>query len=207
MQGNVVHVWTTPGYTIFPFTFLIGPDWGCNLVTWALTLVPSVIFLVFAYVAGVARACGAPIGPDITPPVASVYRAPRIHLAVLVVGVVLLLAALVVLAWTSLGDPGYLPRKTRAEFEEERAMLQERGELDRYAPCERCNIHRGPRVAHCFSCDRCVHDLDHHCPWHGKCIAGNNIVPFHIYMWAVVVLVVYLGVSLFIWFGISVSRN
>jgi hypothetical protein len=50
MEGNVVEVWRTPGVFVFPFTFLIGPDWGCNLITYALTVVPSISFLVFACV-------------------------------------------------------------------------------------------------------------------------------------------------------------
>lgn len=32
---------------------------------------------------------------------------------------------------------------------------------------------------HCEYCNYCVVDLDHHCPWSSKCIAGGNMPAFN----------------------------
>ncbi|KAJ3224850.1 hypothetical protein HDU81_008284 [Chytriomyces hyalinus] len=40
--------------------------------------------------------------------------------------------------------------------------------------CYSCQIWRPPRASHCRSCDRCVENHDHHCPWTGTCIGKHN---------------------------------
>jgi hypothetical protein len=41
--------------------------------------------------------------------------------------------------------------------------------------CKRhCHIVRPPRCRHCSSCNRCVLQLDHHCPWMNTCIGYHN---------------------------------
>jgi hypothetical protein len=35
---------------------------------------------------------------------------------------------------------------------------------------------------HCYDCGVCVHNLDHHCPWTGKCIGRDNIKYFHAFL-------------------------
>lgn len=47
---------------------------------------------------------------------------------------------------------------------------------------------------HCDDCDACVEELDHHCPWTGKCIAKGNMVPFQIFLFMTFTLIVYYGV-------------
>ena len=41
--------------------------------------------------------------------------------------------------------------------------------------CPKCNIDfNGCYIKHCYICDQCIEDFDHHCIWIGKCIGKNN---------------------------------
>jgi len=57
-------------------------------------------------------------------------------------------------------------------------------ELKKYSICEKCNITvpKKYNIQHCYDCNICVMELDHHCPWTGKCIGKNNIYSFYIFI-------------------------
>jgi len=40
--------------------------------------------------------------------------------------------------------------------------------------CYKCKIVRPPKAHHCSQCNRCVLEMDHHCPWLGNCIGYEN---------------------------------
>ena len=42
--------------------------------------------------------------------------------------------------------------------------------------------HANRPTAHCYTCGRCVLDLDHHCPWTGKCIGKGNMFVFNLFL-------------------------
>lgn len=57
--------------------------------------------------------------------------------------------------------------------------------------CDHCESFRPPLTVHCSTCQVCVADYDHHCPWTGKCVGHGNIAYFKMFIVALSWLVVY----------------
>ena len=52
--------------------------------------------------------------------------------------------------------------------------LDDSNDINNY--CPKCNIFicNGTKIKHCYICDNCIEEFDHHCFWIGKCIGKNN---------------------------------
>ncbi|KAK6135502.1 hypothetical protein DH2020_030755 [Rehmannia glutinosa] len=48
--------------------------------------------------------------------------------------------------------------------------------------CATCKIVRSLRAKHCSTCDRCVEQFDHHCPWVSNCIGKKNKWDFFLFL-------------------------
>eukprot|EP00730_Choanoeca_flexa_P001164 TRINITY_DN10510_c0_g1_i5.p1 TRINITY_DN10510_c0_g1~~TRINITY_DN10510_c0_g1_i5.p1 ORF type:complete len:192 (+),score=1.39 TRINITY_DN10510_c0_g1_i5:398-973(+) len=44
--------------------------------------------------------------------------------------------------------------------------------------CQRCNCYRPQGAHHCSICQRCVLNMDHHCPWVNNCVGRHNQLHF-----------------------------
>lgn len=79
-----------------------------------------------------------------------------------------------VVFFTAFTDPGFIKRKAN-----QRIIKKHYDDIY----CFRCMVSfaeaKKHGIMHCFDCDRCTKNHDHHCPVLGNCIAGNNIYTFY----------------------------
>lgn len=54
--------------------------------------------------------------------------------------------------------------------------------------CGKCGFVRWGGVEHCWDCDVCYVELDHHCPWIGKCAAQGNMCLFGYFIGSIATL-------------------
>lgn len=105
-------------------------------------------------------------------------------------GVFLATAGLVMLYRCSSKDPGYLRRNVHdsQNLKDDEPLLKT--EVNNPALlagnwsqlCITCKIVRPLRAKHCSTCDRCVEQFDHHCPWVSNCIGKKNKWDFFMFL-------------------------
>ncbi|CBH17722.1 palmitoyl acyltransferase 9, putative [Trypanosoma equiperdum] len=75
----------------------------------------------------------------------------------------------------SSSDPGVYPRLRLSEVD----PLRDRMEL---VYCRVCNLRRPPRTSHCYECNVCVREHDHHCGVLGGCVGQRTMRWFVLYL-------------------------
>jgi len=146
VKGNVL-LWGKPK-SQFPFQAMVGPNWTCMCITYALIIVCS-----FFFVINVANDFG--LGMIIPFLIGS--------------GVLL-----VIFSFTACSDPGIAFTSP-----EDIDIDPENQNQNGYINCNVCEVKRPITASHCYDCGVCVDELDHHCPWTGKCIGKKNLGFFH----------------------------
>jgi palmitoyltransferase ZDHHC9/14/18 len=71
----------------------------------------------------------------------------------------------------TLEEPGWDSSLSDGGFDEENAKKR----MPKRSKCIHCEVYRLPSASHCYDCDLCISDLDHHCPWTGKCIGRKTL--------------------------------
>jgi len=66
-----------------------------------------------------------------------------------------------------------------------------------YYLCVLCNFYvkKSKLAHHCFDCDICIENHDHHCPWTGHCIGKNNYFSFFIFVCSSFCIILYIAVA------------
>ncbi|KAJ3679152.1 hypothetical protein LUZ60_017163 [Juncus effusus] len=105
-------------------------------------------------------------------------------------GVFLATAGLYMFYKCSRKDPGFIKMNIRNSqtIRDDEPLLKT--ELDNPALlagnwsqlCITCKIVRPVRSKHCSTCDRCVEQFDHHCPWISNCIGKKNKWEFFMFL-------------------------
>lgn len=76
---------------------------------------------------------------------------------------------------TTTADPGIYPRLRSDEKDPLEGNMQ-------LVFCKKCRLRRPPRCSHCYHCDVCVLEHDHHCTVLGGCVGVRNLRWFVLYL-------------------------
>ena len=158
----------------FPLQAFVGPEWPCMMFTTLLIIVPSYFWLVNV--------------------------ASQWHPALLVCGIITTVVLLVCYLLTACSDPGVVWLEPDVEIMGVNLATQGKSAAEkleagypsspkkegnvRMIMCGTCQIERPVTAKHCYECGLCVDELDHHCPWTGKCIAKKNLYTFYAFLWS-----------------------
>ena len=150
--------------TSFPFQAIVGPDFGCAVVTYGL-------------VAGGAYFINLIVLSQLSfSPIAQVIQ------------YTLMAATLTCFTFAACSDPGIVFQELYDTAPPD-VDLEDKTRMPKKTKCSFCNVYRLPSAHHCYDCDVCVTDLDHHCPWTGKCIGKRNLSFFYGFLTCLTLLI------------------
>ena len=78
-------------------------------------------------------------------------------------------------------DPGQKLSKCKVDF---KTLLDNKEDLNNYCPycVVPTSAEKGKITKHCYSCNKCIIDLDHHCLWINNCVGENNSKTYFIFL-------------------------
>ena len=178
--------------TAFPQHLFVGPEWPCMVITNILIIVPTYYFIINVAI--------------------------DISIGLAIAAAVTGLTLLIMFAATACSEPGivWIPGdgETQAKSPEEKLESGYKVAFDpakstgQNIACGQCTIDRPRTAHHCYECGLCVEDLDHHCPWTGKCIAKKNLEKFHYFLYSLCFHLIFIvGILIYNISNTPLSRN
>mmetsp|Transcript_12394 Transcript_12394/g.22558 ORF Transcript_12394/g.22558 Transcript_12394/m.22558 type:complete len:212 (-) Transcript_12394:92-727(-) len=162
--------------TGFPLQAMVGPDWPCMIASYVLIIGGS--FLVMAYVI-----------PD-----SGFGKIGQL------VELCLMLSTCLCFSCAGCSDPGIVFKELYNVHDMDDEFSQVETGAGAKQPknrCMHCDVIRGPRASHCYDCDLCISELDHHCPWTGKCIGQKTLKNFYMFLTSLCGLIIFSIVCVF----------
>ena len=102
--------------------------------------------------------------------------AAKLHVAVFAVGCASLVVCVSAYLYCACSDPGVVFKTKKTDPARQKSCPS-----GCKVKCAQCHVWRPLGATHCYDCDRCVMELDHHCPWTGKCIGRRTITVFYVF--------------------------
>src|SRR6218665_241127 len=85
-------------------------------------------------------------------------------------------------------------------------VLDIKGQTFAIRYCPTCYMYRPPRVSHCSSCNVCVENFDHHCPYLGNCVGRRNYRRFISFLFFLTIYNCFILAATFAMFLIEVDK-
>mmetsp|Transcript_41616 Transcript_41616/g.67610 ORF Transcript_41616/g.67610 Transcript_41616/m.67610 type:complete len:318 (+) Transcript_41616:151-1104(+) len=115
----------------------------------------------------------------------------RLHPVVFVIGFILHGLSLYFLLRCAFTDPGIMKRGSTPQNTENPPTHIVNGQVQQLVYCNTCHIFRPPKCKHCRTCNNCVEEFDHHCPWVMNCVGKRNYRYFVGFVATISILCVY----------------
>jgi hypothetical protein len=90
-----------------------------------------------------------------------------------------------------------------------RDMMTTSGTIYRRRYCDICDIEQAKYTEHCEDCGVCIEEYDHHCPWMGKCIGKKNMRSFKLFnaSWMIyVAYVIWISIANVAWGEMAIQK-
>ena len=120
--------------------------------------------------------------------------ARRLHPAIFVIGIVSAAVTGVAYLYAACSDPGLIFKTPQND-----AMRNVSGPKG-WRKCGQCQIWRPPGASHCYDCDMCIMELDHHCPWTGKCIGQRTLQMFYVFTSTLCLHIIFVAITTLLFF-------
>eukprot|EP00924_Labyrinthula_sp_SR-Ha-C_P008415 maker-scaffold_11-snap-gene-12.12-mRNA-1 protein AED:0.01 eAED:0.01 QI:135/1/1/1/0/0/2/973/218 len=157
----------------FPYICILGSDYFCSFITTSLIISANVYFFLY-----------------------SASSKSKNEMLTSSIAVFLFIGLLFFYSQTAYSDPGIIKKNNPEEFEKIKQELVYQGKYRQDNPmCRYCNIFRPSGARHCYDCQACIAEHDHHCPWTGKCIGKNNMKSFQLFLFFLCIDLVFLLIS------------
>ena len=101
-----------------------------------------------------------------------------VNIILFLIYIILLLLFFIIYIILLIKDPGVVKKGTEDDL---KRLLEKNEDLTKY--CSKCFIPKSKTIRHCFICDRCFENFDHHCFWINKCVAKHTYRLFLIFLW------------------------